>query len=69
MKTKELPIFRSIEARKVVGQACKKHGITETLLKELIELQRKYTGERQIGISSEFDSVLSDYIDQKKSEA
>ena len=64
MKTKELPIFQSTDARRVLREACEKHGVTPELLRDLIRLQRKYTGERQLGISSEFDSILGEFIEE-----
>ena len=63
MKRKELPIFRG-EPRKILDQACAKHGVTVALLRELVDVQREYVGSgRQMGISEDFDARISGYLE------
>lgn len=68
MRRKELPIFRG-EARKLVDQSCAKHRVTIGLLQELMNVQRDYLGSgRQMGISEDFDSQISNYIEDNGGE-
>lgn len=68
MRRKELPIFRG-DAKKLVEQSCARHGVTIALLQDLMNVQRDYLGSgRQMGISEEFESQISSYIDESGGE-
>ena len=65
MKAKKLPLFQEPAAKKVLTQACQRHGSSLKLLQELLDLQHRYIGSgRQQGITGEIDSILDEYIDQ-----
>jgi hypothetical protein len=69
MKPKDLPIFKDPKARAVLGEACKKHGVSVELLKGLLEIQRDNAGRgRQMGITEDFDSCFVEYIEAQASE-
>lgn len=64
MKAKKLPIFQSPDARRVLNDACARHGVTLKLLQELIDVQRDYMGSgRREGITTDLDATLGEYID------
>ena len=64
MRAKKLPLFNQPDARKVLTEACKRHGATLRLLEQLIDLQRDYVGSgRREGINSDLDNVLGDFLD------
>jgi hypothetical protein len=63
MKPKDLPVFRDVDAKKVLKAACARHGITFELLQNLLEAQRDYAGAgRAVGISEKFEGHLTDHI-------
>lgn len=65
MSPSDLPIFRDPEARAVLEEVCKRHGITAALLSNLLEVQRTYAGAgRQIGITAEFSNCISEFLDE-----
>jgi hypothetical protein len=67
MKPKDLPLFRDEGAKKLVGQICTKHGIKQSLLQNLLEIQRSYAGSgRQKGISDDFGTALSEYLESEE---
>lgn len=64
MKPKDLPIFTDPKARSVLDHACKKHGVSIPLLRELLEIQRDNSGRgRQTGITEDFDTCLVEFIE------
>lgn len=64
MKPKDLALFRDSKARAALEESSKKHRITVHLLEQLLDIQRQYAGSgRQAGITSEFDSVLGDFLE------
>jgi len=66
MRPKDLPLFRHEAARKLLREACDKHGIKLSLLQDLLEIQRKYAGVgKQIGITSDFSGRLAEYIEDE----
>jgi hypothetical protein len=67
MKPKDLPLFRDKQAREVLEDACKRHGISLSLLQRLLEIQRQFAGSgRQMGITSEFDSAFIDSLEEEE---
>jgi hypothetical protein len=69
MKRKELPLFHNAPAKKVLSDACKANGIKLELLRDLLEIQREFTGSaRQNGITNAFDACLNTYVDQEREE-
>lgn len=67
MKPKDLPLFRDKQARAVLDDACKRHGVSLALLQRLLEIQRQFAGSgRQTGITSEFDSAIIDFLEEQE---
>jgi hypothetical protein len=66
MKPRDLPVFRNEAALKLLKQTASKHGVTVQLLRDLLEIQRNYTGSgRQLGITSEFSSCLAEFLEEE----
>lgn len=66
MKTKDLPLFKNLHAKKVVQSVCAEHGITPRLLQNLIEIERDYSGSgRADGITERFEGCLKDHLEQQ----
>ena len=64
MKPQDLPLFRDKKSRAVLEEACRKHGVTLTLLQDLLEIERKYSGMGvSIGISDDFDTCIGDFLE------
>ncbi len=69
MKPKDLPLFRDKAARAALEESCKKHGVSLSLLQQLLNIQREYAGSgRQAGITGEFDSALGDFVERADEE-
>ena len=66
MKPRELPIFNDPKARAVLDAACRKHNVTVTLLRELVEIQRQNVGRGvQLGITGDFEECIRDFLDRR----
>jgi hypothetical protein len=64
MKAKKLPLFQQPDARRVLNEACIRHGITLKLLQDLIDVQRDYMGSgRREGITTDLDTALGEHIE------
>lgn len=67
MKPKDLPLFRDKQARTVLRESCGRHAISLRLLQRLLEIQRQFAGSgRQMGITSEFDSAITDFLEDEE---
>jgi hypothetical protein len=65
MKPRDLPIFTNPDARKVLDAACRKHSVTVTLVRQLMEIQRSYAGSgRADGITTDFEAVLGEFLEE-----
>lgn len=63
MRTKRLPIFCQSDARRIVDESCKEHGIQISLLEDLVELERENIGRaRRDGINDELDAILGEHL-------
>ncbi len=64
MKPRDLPLFRDDAVKKLVSQTCAKHGIKQSLLQNLLEIQRGYAGSgRQKGITEEFSTLFAEFLE------
>nr|VFK65171.1 MAG: hypothetical protein BECKUNK1418G_GA0071005_105810 [Candidatus Kentron sp. UNK]VFK71320.1 MAG: hypothetical protein BECKUNK1418H_GA0071006_106010 [Candidatus Kentron sp. UNK] len=69
MRKRRLPLTEDPKAREILATSCSQHGITISLIEELIEIQRSNLGrERQTGISADFSAVIAEFIEQRGEE-
>jgi hypothetical protein len=69
MSSRDLPIFRDPEAMRILRSAAKRRGVPLDLLRKLVDIQRGYLGSgRQAGITSDFESAIGDYLDERSAE-
>ena len=67
MAKKQLPILSDPRSKKIFSELCNKHGLSMSLLQDLIEIQRNNLGRgKQIGITQEFNAVIAEFIDTLK---
>lgn len=68
MGRRNLPILADPDARKILRDLCKKHGVSLDLLSVVIGIQRDNLGRgRQIGITQEFSAAIADFLDERAS--
>lgn len=64
MPKQTLPILSDPQAKTIMRQLCKEHGLSFDLLTQMIEIQRENLGKgRQIGITQEFSAAIADFLD------
>ncbi len=64
MKPRDIPLFRNRDARRVIGDACRRENVSVELLLALLDVQRSYAGSaRQAGITAEFDARFDSVLD------
>lgn len=64
MAKRVLPFMADDQARRIVRDLCKHHGISIELLNQMVEIQRENLGRgRQIGISQDFSAAIADFLD------
>ena len=67
MNGRELPLLHDANAKKILEQLCEEHRISLSLLRDLIDIQRDNLGKgRQMGITSDFHAVISEFLEQQK---
>lgn len=64
MGKRVLPILADPEAKKILKDLCKMHGVSMDLLVQMIDIQRDNLGRgRQIGISQDFSAAIADFLE------
>lgn len=64
MARRSLPLLSDPRAKDILKRLCKDHGISVTLLGQLIEIQRENLGRaRQAGITADFSAAIADFLE------
>ena len=65
MRKRELPLLEVEKARVILHQLCQEHGVSVSLIRNLIDIQRDNLGPgRQMGITQEFSAAISEFIEE-----
>jgi hypothetical protein len=62
-----LPILSNTDAKKILKDLCKDHGVSMTLLVQMIDIQRDNLGRgRQNGITHDFSAAIADFLEAEE---
>lgn len=60
---RKLPAFSDQQAKKILGELCRRHSLDPNLVLQLAEVHARYSGSgRAQGVFAELDVVLNDYV-------
>ncbi len=66
MARRSLPLLADPRAKEILKKLCAEHGVTVTLLSQLIEIQRDNLGRaRQMGITADFSAAIADFLESR----